>query len=107
VRRGSDTTATLDGWYVDAEVLPVSKQHPVNCALSIGREPPRIQTNHTGPVPSGLAIFLKQTFTYKLPGGLTHIDEMISRVAEWVEEPLPDELFRPPARYTHVESFTS
>jgi hypothetical protein len=107
VRRGSDTTATLDGWYVDAEVLPASKQQPVSCALSLGREPPRMQTNHTGPVPSGLAIFLQQTFTYELPGGLTHSDGMISRVAEWEEEPLPDELFRPPARYKRVEAFTS
>jgi hypothetical protein len=105
-RRGADSTARLDGWYVDAEGLPASKQHPVGCALSIGREQLRIQANHTGPELSGLAIFLKQTFTHELPGGLTHVDEIISRVAEWVEKPLPDDLFYPPAGYRQVEEFT-
>jgi hypothetical protein len=105
-RRGADSTARLDGWYVDAEVLPASKQHPVGCALSLGREQPRIRAKHTGPELSGLAIFLKQTFTHELPGGLTHVAEIISRVAEWVEKPLPDKLFYPPAGYRQVEEFT-
>jgi hypothetical protein len=107
VRRGSDTKSILDGWYVDAEILPASKQHPVTCVLFIGHEAPRMQTNHSGPSPSGVAMCLRQVFVHQMEDGSNFVtDETVTGVTEWVEGPLPDELFQPPAGYTLVETLT-
>jgi hypothetical protein len=98
-----DSATRVDGWYVDSESLPASKQHPIGCALVIEGQEPRIETTHTGPVPSGVAMIAQQTTMQKLPDSLPRvIDGGTTRVVEWSEGPLPEKLFRPPAGYKRV-----
>jgi hypothetical protein len=98
-----DSTTRVDGWYVDSESLPASKQHPVGCALVIEGQQPRIETTHTDPMPSGVAMVAHQTTMQKLPDSLPQVVQGgTTRVIEWSEGPLSEELFRPPAGYRRV-----
>jgi hypothetical protein len=102
---------TIDGWYIDAPGLPKSKSgaggyFAVLTASPGGQKlgPPKIEIKQTGPIPEGLPVWQKMTFSVVLPGGSRQDSEHITEVSDLMEGTLPDKLFQPPDGYQRVAS---
>lgn len=98
--------AKIDTWYVDAEQLPAARRGHNAYLVVGGTGRPRVKVNQTGPAPSGLAVWEKQTSTQLLPNSAVATNETLLEVTELVEADLPPALFAPPAGFKRVITFT-
>ena len=111
VTRSDGPETMIDGWYIDAQGLPKWKNGASGsfAVLTISQglrrpPPPRIDVKQTGPVPEGLPVWQRTTFSLVLPDGSRHTNESVSEVTELVDGTLPDKLFQPPDGYQRVAS---
>jgi hypothetical protein len=109
-RNGSQETQ-IDGWYIDVPGLPGGKSGAggaigVITSVASGAKPmiPRIEMKQTGPVPGGLPVRQRTTFTAGGQGASRLSQVTISEVTELVESTLPEKLFHPPDGYQRVGS---
>ena len=111
VTRSDGPKTMIDGWYIDAPGLPKWKNAAgvtiaVLTASVVGQKlaPPRIEVRQTGPVPEGLPVWQKTTYSVVLGDGSHNNHESVSEVIDLAEGTLPDRIFQPPDSYQRVAS---
>ena len=94
-----------DGWYVDSDSLPRWVRGRSVHFLAVGGTRPSLTIKQTGPKPTGLAVWEKETSSYSASNGQPEASDRTIEVTELVEAPLPSELFAPPHDFKRVGSF--